>query len=557
MKYLQKYFRRLASLRLDQWVRILFWLALAIMLLPLWLNTYFVTGDGPCHLYNAKVLLDYTQPELRAFYDQYYYLNTHTNPNWLGHLVLAALLAVLPAFLAEKIFLTAYVIGYAFGVRWLVRSIKPDNAFLIFLGIPFAYAFPLQMGFFNYSLGILFFLVCMAAFVTYKPQFTWRRVIVFMALNTVLYFSHPVGWIFLVFGIGCLMLFYHWEYWRAKRTQRISTGFWMLHLKVVIALSPGVFMLFDFLSRRGADPSPNPYRFRTLFYDLVELRGLITMSYMEVVWALWISILFGALIAFGLWTKLRVRKIVWTDAFFLLFVCSVVIYFFQPGGMSGAGIMKERLSFLPFIMCLPWLASITYHNWIKWVVAMAAFALGTLLIAARLPIHKRASQAAEEIVSVSDSIQDKSTVLPLNFWHSGKTPTGTNISSRIWLFMHASDYIGTGKTLVMYGNYEAHTGNFPLRWHDNTNPFEHLCEASGGLEFQPPCADLQRFRTQTGKDVDYVILTFFDPNDVSHPHTQRLRTELEASYSEVFASKNRRAILYRRKGLQSIASPDS
>jgi hypothetical protein len=123
--------------------------------------------------------------------------------------------------------------------------------------------------------------------------------------------------------------------------------------------------------------------------------------------------------------------------------------------------------------------------------------------------------------------------------------------------MHASDYIGTGKTLVMYGNYEAHTGNFPLRWHDNTNPFEHLCEASGGLEFQPPCADLQRFRTQTGKDIDYVILTFFDPNDVSHPHTQRLRTELEASYSEVFASKNRRAILYRRKGLQSIASPDS
>jgi hypothetical protein len=332
--------------------RILFLVALAISLLPLWLNKYFVTGDGPCHLYNAKVLLDYTQPGLRSFYDQYYSLNLHSNPNWFGHIILALLLSVFPGFLAEKIFLTAYVVGYAFAVRWLVKTIKPDNTFLIFIGIPFAYAYPLQMGFYNYSVSILFFFVCLAAFVSWTGRFSWSKALCFMALNTLLYFTHPVGWIFLVMAIALLMLFYDTEIWRSKPTRSVKPDFWMFHLRLITALAPGLLLLLEFLVRRGANPSPNPYRFRTLFYDLLELRGLITMSYMEVVWALWIAILFGLLIGFGLWTKLKTRQIVRSDALFLLFVCALLIYFFQPGGMSGAGIMKERLSFLPFVMCL-------------------------------------------------------------------------------------------------------------------------------------------------------------------------------------------------------------
>jgi hypothetical protein len=192
----------------------------------------------------------------------------------------------------------------------------------------------------------------------------------------------------------------------------------------------------------------------------------------------------------------------------------------------------------------------------KWVVTFAAFGLGTLLIITRLPVHHKASQAAVEITSVGDSIRNKSTVLPLSFSHNGKTPTGALISNRIWLFMHASDYIGAHKSLVMYGNYEANTGNFPLRWHGGLNPFHYMCETPGGIEGQPPCADIQGFRTATGKDVDYVLLTFFSIESANHPQTRNLLDELEHDYDEIAVSTHGRALLYRRKGLMTPPVPD-
>ncbi len=82
----------------------LFYLLLAANLIPLWSVHYFVTGDGPCHLYNAKVLLDfYHGGELKDFYNPWMFVNTHFEPNWFGHAFMELLLGWgAPAYLAEK-----------------------------------------------------------------------------------------------------------------------------------------------------------------------------------------------------------------------------------------------------------------------------------------------------------------------------------------------------------------------------------------------------------------------------------------------------------------------
>src|SRR6478672_1600454 len=85
-------------------------LLLALLLLhvaPLWFFPYFPSQDGPAHLENAVILRDYRdRPVLQEFYEP----NLSPDPNWLGHLILAGLMTVLPLLVAEKVLLTGYLL---------------------------------------------------------------------------------------------------------------------------------------------------------------------------------------------------------------------------------------------------------------------------------------------------------------------------------------------------------------------------------------------------------------------------------------------------------------
>ena len=61
-------------------------------LIPLWAFQYFPSQDGPVHIENANIILDYFQPD-RAIFRVYYLFNKNPEPTWLGHLVLAGLMA--------------------------------------------------------------------------------------------------------------------------------------------------------------------------------------------------------------------------------------------------------------------------------------------------------------------------------------------------------------------------------------------------------------------------------------------------------------------------------
>ncbi|MBK8196103.1 MAG: hypothetical protein IPK76_23985 [Lewinellaceae bacterium] len=93
----------------------IFYAILALWVVPLWSLDFFVTGDGPCHLYNSKILLDWYRGGYKDFYDPFYFLNTNFDPNWLFNLITTPLLAWVSPGIAEKIFLTLYVSGSGWG----------------------------------------------------------------------------------------------------------------------------------------------------------------------------------------------------------------------------------------------------------------------------------------------------------------------------------------------------------------------------------------------------------------------------------------------------------
>jgi len=122
---------------------------IVLHLLPIWWFDHFPTQDGPSHVANASVLRDYGRPD-RGLLREYYSLNWWPNPNWLGHFVMAVLMAVMPPVAAEKVLLTGYVVGLPLAVRYALGVLDPASRPLAFLAFPFVYSYALHMGFYNF-----------------------------------------------------------------------------------------------------------------------------------------------------------------------------------------------------------------------------------------------------------------------------------------------------------------------------------------------------------------------------------------------------------------------
>ena len=137
---------------------LLFLAMIVLHLWPVWGYQYFPSQDGPAHLESASIIRAYHDPQRSALRD-YFVLNQDFTPNWAGHLVLAGLMAFMTPLLAEKAFLSGYVILLPLAVRYAVSAIRGNSAFLAFLVFPFVYNYPLHMGFYSFSYSLAAFFV--------------------------------------------------------------------------------------------------------------------------------------------------------------------------------------------------------------------------------------------------------------------------------------------------------------------------------------------------------------------------------------------------------------
>ena len=85
--------------------------ALAPALAAIWAVPWFVTQDAPAHVYNAEILarsFDPTSP-----FGAFFAIRWQPIPNWVGHVVLAGLVRVFPAWAADRIMTSVTLAGFA------------------------------------------------------------------------------------------------------------------------------------------------------------------------------------------------------------------------------------------------------------------------------------------------------------------------------------------------------------------------------------------------------------------------------------------------------------
>ncbi|NBD10611.1 hypothetical protein GTY96_16695 [Corallococcus sp. c25j21] len=185
--------------------RIAFAAALVLGALPLWVSRVLPMVDLPQHLYLISVLHRLDDPT--TLYPSFFEARHALTP-YLGYYYLvSALNWLLPLEVANRVFLTAYVVGMPLGMAFLLRALgRPSWPAL--LTLPLAYGDSFGWGFINYLAALPLTLVCCGLFVRTLTDVPRRRawgVGLAACLVAVLLF-HVQAFGFLAFGLPWLLL---------------------------------------------------------------------------------------------------------------------------------------------------------------------------------------------------------------------------------------------------------------------------------------------------------------------------------------------------------------
>ena len=525
-------------------------------LIPIWVFQYFPSQDGPTHIENANILFDYFNPD-RSILRDYYILNTRLEPTWLGHLVLAGLMYIVPAFIAVKIFLSGYIIFLPLSIRYALRGIRPDAGFLTFLMFPFIYNYPLHMGFysFSYSLSVFFFLF--GYWMRNHGQLTLRKTIKLALLSLLLYFCHIVSLVMAYVGIGLLTVWLIlFDLIQDKSGSRFDfQALWKAFRRKVVPLVsaslPAAMLVMFFLSRQGVESPETGIRrsFYWLLKDLTRMGSLVSFQKEESFCSVGLGILFAGLFLYLVVSKIRRRQPDRWDGLLVVVLGYVLVYFLAPNAISEGSFITDRLNLYPFFGFVLWFGVQPYLRSVKRGIVLIAI----LITAASLGLHtlkySELNNYLAEYLSGMSLIESNKTLLPLVFDSRGHAPDGRVLSLNVRPFLHASGYIAAERHIVEFTNYEAGAYRyFPVLFRANLNPYDHIGIRDRSIVWEPPQVDFLTYAGRTGGQVDYVLVWGIQERQRNLEATKSIDQQLKKGYELIYTSpKTGLMQLYKRK----------
>ncbi len=546
--------------------RILAWLSdrenLLVLILilahfvPIWVFRYFPSQDGPVHIENANIILNYFRPG-QSILREYYLFNTHLEPTWLGHFVLASLLYLLPVMVAEKIFLSGYIVLLPLSIRYALRGIRPDSGFLTILMFPFIFNYPLHMGFysFSYSLPVFFFLV--GFWIRRREQLTPPETVGLAFLTLLLYFCHIVSLVMAYVGIGLLavwLILFDLVKDKSGRSfdfRAVRKTFGKRVVPLLFAFLPTVILAVTFLFRRGVESPEIGIRrsFHWLLKDLIQIESLVSFQKEESFASIGLAILFAGLLLYVVVSKIRSRRLDRWDGLLAIVLGYILIYFSAPNAMSEGSFIIDRLNLYPFFGLVLWLGVWSYGRSVKRWTMLAA----TVITVAALGLHtlkySELNYYLAEYLSGMHLVEPNKTLLPLAFDSRGHGPDGRVLSLKVRPFLHASGYIAAQRHVVEFTNYEAGAYRyFPMLFRSNLNPYHHIGMKDRSIVWEPPQVDFLTYGRRTGGRVDYVLVWGIQDRQRNHEATKSIGQQLKEGYDLIYTSPRTGLMqLYKRK----------
>lgn len=524
--------------------KVVFVVLILVQLVPIWAFEFFPSTDGPSHIENANILLNYNHPQLTVF-REYFLLNEKLASNWLLHCILAGLMGFLPPLISEKIVLSGYVIFLPITVRYALTSISPNAGFLAFLSFPFVFNHTAHMGFYSFSYSTVMFFLVFGYWLKYREKFTPRKIATLALLSIILYLFHIVSLVMAYLGIGLVILLDFVKDFRAGKSD-IKSLWKAFRTKVrplLFGFLPVAALVMTFVNQEGLRAEYGMSILRRLT-NLFLLVSLISYDRNEV-WLSGITVCF--FVGMSLFILMRKKPDRQSDpwgGFLLIAITYGLLCLITPEQISGGSYMNSRLTLFPFFALILWFGVESYKKRAKYVIILTSTGIALAFLGYHTAKYAELNSYLSEYMSGMSLIKPNSTLLPLSFSHEGRRPDGQPLSRRISPFLHAAGFIAAQRQIVEFTNYEANSGLFPTIWRPNLNPYLHM----GKIEAEPPEVDFITYQKRTGGRVDYVLIWGIIPKGLgSYEAAESIFMQLEKQYTLIYTSPERGLMrLYRR-----------
>lgn len=447
--------------------RVLFHLFALANVVPVWLNTYAASLDGPQHLYIAQVINQLWS--CNPVYEQFYQFSSPIIGNQTGNLILAFFQFFLPAWLAEKLLMSAYLLGIAYAFRYLVFSVSGTSSYLTFLIFPFAYHVFFLQGYYNFSLGYVFLFLALAWWNDIKNKIKARNAIIMSLLLLLTYFTH-----LFVFGLLLIMLglvaIVDLIVMSKTFTQRRNVHLWIRQNLILLTLAlPGIALSLLYLRLIPAlVPSPVETEFLMEYLSgmkiLIGFQQAAEMRFTQPL-LIYILMLTAGLIIYRSFSAKRQitattsrclnKNDLWLIAAILLGVINFMFSYSMP-----AGSIATRLILTMFFILLLWLAAQPVPKWLQ-LLTVAVVVIFSLAI--RKQQHGdlyNLDHHIKELLEMEQFIEENSIIMSVNF-------------SDNWTHLHFKNYLGSAKPIVNI-HTEAISPYFIVDWNAGQMPDLYL-----------------------------------------------------------------------------------
>jgi hypothetical protein len=457
-------------------------IALAPAVAAIWSVAWFVTQDSPAHVYNAEILgrsFEPGSPFARTFA-----IRWQPIPNWVGHVVLAALVRAIPASTADRIMSTATLVGFALSVFWLRLRISesvagtrhlPAALLAALLGMNMTWLF----GFTSFTLGACLFPITLGFWWPRRDQLGAWGVAGLWVLLVMGYFCHLVSLGLTVLGLTILALVSPTsaapagEPWRRVRTRLVPLALAFLPL---IPLG----LVYLALAHRGGPMHPvwknlpdpfslSGWKSQLTWADPITLCRKDVLPFTDRVgpWYIIFAPAFWLAAALVIWVLTRVADglrdrptgAMVTGRRSWLALATLLIV----GGLASPDTLgQEHGNYLPqrIVLCglvaLAAVIDVDLRRWPGRIVAAGLAAAVALQSAIVWDYALYSDRSAGEIVRARDAVGRGRRVAYL--------PASVRSRFRANPLLHVDNWLGVDTDNIVWGNYETRHYYFPVQF---------------------------------------------------------------------------------------------
>ncbi|NOU46763.1 MAG: hypothetical protein HOO86_06850 [Bacteroidales bacterium] len=496
-------------------------------LIPVFLTYYVGSLDGPKHLQVSNMMIQLWKGN--ETYRQFYVFDPLFNGNVLGNYIIALFNLVLPAWLAEKLFITTYLISLVTGFRYLVVSIKGKSDYLTLLIFPFTYTSLFMLGYYNFSLAIGLMFYTLGYWIRQHKSMNILKSIVLTLLILFTYFAHLFIFGFLLAITGFYTVFEFFNELALKEPNTFKkflnrTG--ILIASAMPSLILSVFYIREILKYPAGDGATGQFGFLKKINDLNILIGYhrnMELVYVRVIYFLVISLVVWILISriIGYITRYRSVKyrlidfLLKSDFWFLVTILIFGFYLFLPNQMNSAGNVSMRVAILLIYMLILWISLQDFPKKLVFIPVLIILYAGISLKSIHVKFLKPLDEIALELQSVEKLIPENSVILTANF-------------SENWILNHFRSYIGTKRPVIDLRNQSC-SKLFVVNWNHKEMPFTFV----GAKDAQHFTGFHNNPRNQFVTIVDYIVIIDFlqfEKFDQNDPLPQTLKRDYELVY---------------------------